>query len=374
MLMIHPVVIAGVTYPARVAAKELARLTGRPFNTARRVLRSCDYDGDVALERLHRLSVSIKRRAVAETKAHQGRAIARVAKAKPVRQARQYDPESAAAMAKIARETGYSARRLYNVAKRDNLDMAQLAEWAQAQAPLRQPKRERVAAIAKIALETGFGTSRLYNVFKRDNLDLAQLAAWAQAHSRRVVVDGKTYPNKSAYFTALSRRYGISVEVVWYWKRAGAALEDLPAKALALSKTRDPDRFRRPVHQGEVAAYGWRWRSGTAFSFYYFGHSGGSSPARRAREQSKTELSWAKAALPRLLHLFDSKQMGPDCRWPPEREAELPKSCLPLNARDAREHDEDDMARWHGNIVASHARLRKLGEDARMNTEQRTQS
>jgi hypothetical protein len=181
---------------------------------------------------------------------------------------------------------------------------------------------------------------------------MASLAEWARTHSRRIVVDGKTYPNKSAYFAALSRRYGISADAIRRWKKIGTALEDLPAKALARSKARDPDRFCRRTRQGEIAAYGWRWGSVTAFSIYYFGYSGSTS-ASKAREQSKIDLSWGKAALPRLLHLFDSEQIGPDCRWSPEREAEMPPRYLPLNARDAREHDEDDTARWHAGIAAS---------------------
>jgi hypothetical protein len=92
---------------------------------------------------------------------------------------------------------------------------------------------------------------------------------------------------------------------------------------------------------------------------------------RKEMQQSRTELSWAKAALPRLLHLLDNEQIGPDCRWPPEREAKMPRSCLPLNGRDAREEDDLDMARWHANISASHDRLRALGEAARMSAQTR---
>ena len=45
-----------------------------------------------------------------------------------------------------------------------------------------------------------------------------------------------------------------------------------------------------------------------------------------------------------------------------------PRADDPPNNRDAREHDEDDMARWHANVSTSHARLRALGEAARINS------
>ncbi len=369
------VTVAGVVYPSRnAAAKELVRLTSCTTRSAEVMLWRSDNNGDVALERLR----NARRRSVkrdVKPKAHQDKAVARVAKAKPVKQARQYDPERAAAMAKIARETGFSVGHLQRTAKQHGLDLHGLTEWAQAQAPSLKARRARSSEIRRLSRETGFSENHLATTAKQHGLDLHGLTEWAQArtHSRQVTVAGKTYPNRAAYLRVLNHRYRIPIPTLEYWAQT-VPLEGLPAKALASSKARDPERYRPRIHGGEVAAYGWRWRSATAFSIYYFGYSGGSTSVSKVREQSKTELSWAKAALPRLLHLFDSREIGADCRWSPEREAEMPPRYLPLNSRDAREHDEDDMDRWYAGIIASHARQWALGEAARMNTEQRMQS
>jgi hypothetical protein len=303
---------------------------------------------------------------VGRARAASKKAAARVAKVK--RQRAKYDPERAAAIAKIARETGYAAHHLSKVAKDLKMDLAQLDAWARTRSPERRSKRERMVEIAKIARETGYATHHLSNVANRDKMDLVQLAAWARAHSRQITVAGKTYLNKETYFATLSRRYRISAGTIGGWAKAyKIPLEDLAARALAAAKARAPDSFHRSTRPAEeVAAYGWRWRSVNAFSIYYFGYSGPTSAFRA--KQSKPELSWGKAALPHLLHLFDSEQMGPDCRWSPEREAQLPPRYLPLNGRDAREHDEDDMPRWHAGIAARHAKLRATGEAARMRT------
>jgi hypothetical protein len=155
----------------------------------------------------------------------------------------------------------------------------------------------------------------------------------------------------------------VSEKALDTWHRRGTPLEGLAAKALAHARQRKPERYRHRNY-GEVAAYGSRWASGTAFCGYYFGSTGRVSAIRRTMETPKTEMSWGKAALEHILHLFDIGELGADCRWSAEREAARSKQWLPLN-RDAREVDDLNMASFHAGIQATHARERALGEASR---------
>jgi hypothetical protein len=406
-----PATLAGVPYLNRnAAAAELARLSHGTFAAARLMLYKCGDDGDAALERLRRAQVRRRHSAkVADIKIAAELADQALAGRRQTRARRRHFAE----VADIARETGYSVDHLNRVACRDALTVAELAEWARAHAPLVRSGRERTAEIATIAHKTGFSAVRLravakrdnmtlvelgewaqarwrqvraererdaelvriarntgyrathlYQVAKHDNLTVVELAEWARTHSRQIIVAGKPYPSKRAYFHFLGRRYRVSTGALVNWVKAGVSLEDVAGKALTLAKTRDPERHRSRVRGGEVAAYGWRWRSAAALNTYYFGYNGNTS-ARREMQQSKAPMSWGKAALVRLLQLFDDEKIGPDCRWTAEKEAELPAICLPLNARDAREEDEDSMTAWHACTMRKHAQLRAMGKAAR---------
>jgi hypothetical protein len=280
-----PTVFAGVTYPTRAkAAAVLAPLVPCSTHSAKHMLRACAGDGDVALERLR------------------------------------------AARAAVS---------------------------------------DRAAALAALARETGWTEDALRKTQSRDGLSLPELAEWARTHSnRRVVVGGKSYPNKTAYFAVLHRRYGIGQTTLKKMMKDGASFEDLAVRALARVKQKDPDHYRR-LHYGAVEAYGWRWRSCNAFCIYYFGYCSVAMPIRRTMDEARVPMSLGKAALERILRLFDIGELCADCRWPPEREAVLPASCLPLNAREDRLPDDLNMAAFHAGIRRSHMRDRALGEAAR---------
>jgi hypothetical protein len=196
--------------------------------------------------------------------------------------------------------------------------------------------REKAARVAAIARAHGVSSGHLNEFARRDGLSLTEWAEWARTHCYGITVAGKVYRNKTAYFAALSRRHGVSVGTLKLWMSAGTSLEDLAGKALA--RESQPDRFHRLRH-GEVSAYGWRWASTHAFSIYYFGYAGARARALRMMTQANS-LSLGMAALEYILHLFDIGELGADCRWPPEREATMPTSCLPLNAREDRLPDE----------------------------------
>jgi hypothetical protein len=225
--------------------------------------------------------------------------------------------------------------------------------------------RDRQATLASIARESSFSVARLEDIMRRDGLSLAAVADWARTYSRQIIVDGKVYRHKHDYFRAL-RRFAIPQSTLKSWVEKGVPLEDLAAKARDLAKRKHPDRFHSRTHYGEVSAYGWRWKSRTAFCFYYFGHAGTrSAMIRRAMERSRTPMSYGKAALEYVLHLFDIGELCADCRWPPEREATINPRWLPLNTRDERGEDELNMAAFHAGIQQAHARERARGEQAR---------
>jgi hypothetical protein len=150
-------------------------------------------------------------------------------------------------------------------------------------------------------------------------------ATRAPVHSILVVVNGRTFKSKQAFYRHLHRNYGVAAQYL--------SIMDLPPEA-ALKWAQALRKRRRQPRQiaGEVILFGWHFRSLKALCNYYgFNYDALRLEWRQAQRDGK-RLYDLRRVMAGIAHQWGWEALDERNRLSPEREAKLPRSCLPLNS------------------------------------------
>jgi hypothetical protein len=155
----------------------------------------------------------------------------------------------------------------------------------------------------------------------------------------RVTVNGRAYKNKAAYFQHLAKYYRIAATTAqtWHAKPLNLSLEQIETRAKERAK-RNP----REPRSGEIAIFGWRFRSLTAACNYYRSLGRDRNLTTRWHAHIDAGKPAHEFFLPALARLWEAGGLDERNRFPPEVEARLPRRMLPLNTAMEAVTDEDE--------------------------------
>jgi hypothetical protein len=154
------------------------------------------------------------------------------------------------------------------------------------------------------------------------------IAVRAHFDQANIVVDGKIYRNRTHFVRDVSRRFHIPERKVTTWSKKKLPLDEIIEHARAWR------RVRKPISQPEeISLFGWRFRSMNALYSYYTGSELGTHVRQKWREHlaAGRPLCIFPLLAERIAEHWQFGDLSEWNRFSPEREAWMPKSCLPLN-------------------------------------------
>ena len=166
------------------------------------------------------------------------------------------------------------------------------------------------------------------------------IAVRAHFDQANIVVDGKIYRNRTHFVRDVSRRFHIPERKVTTWSKKNLPLDEIVERASAWR------RKHKPISQPEqISLFGWRFRSMNALYSYYTGSELGSSVRQKWREHlaAGRPLCIFPLLAERIAKHWEFGDLDERNRFSAEREARMPKSCLPLNSEP--EHITNQMER-----------------------------
>lgn len=246
--------------------------------------------------------------------------------------------------------------------------------------------RSREAMAKELAGTVGNGHSRHAVRAKLRELadDVAAVIAWCRQtparpdHNRiAITAEGKPYVSYIDYGRELSRRYGVTAEVIQGWiSKNGPETALAQAKAFAAKKRRH--RKEHP-QDNTVVVFGWRWRSFSAMKNYY-------NLANRPHIKSDWEDHTLRDGKPgclfpdlarKLTRLWEVGDLNEWNRFGAAAEAKMPAHWLPINqepepVNDPRERIWIDALMPQETVTPRRAALREIEEARRFMAERHT--